>query len=64
MKTLKEMHVEEAGREAKQDAGGAHPDQHGDNCRCKEVSEMSPRELLRTMMNDLAFWKKGKKERN
>lgn len=33
-----------------------------EDCRCKEVSEMSPRDLLRTMFNDLAFWKKEKKE--
>lgn len=33
-----------------------------DACRCKEVSEMSPRELLKLMMSDLAFWKKTKKE--
>jgi hypothetical protein len=31
------------------------------NCRCKETAEMTPRELLRRMMNDLAFWKKEKK---
>lgn len=33
-----------------------------EDCRCKEVSEMSPRDLVRTMFNDLAFWKKEKKE--
>ena len=32
-----------------------------DACRCKETSHMTPRELLRLMMNDLAFWKKAKK---
>lgn len=32
-----------------------------DSCRCKEASEMTPRELLKLMMNDLAFWKKVKK---
>ncbi len=32
-----------------------------DSCRCKEVSEMNPRQLLRLMMGDLAFWKKMKK---
>jgi len=36
---------------------------HGkeDTCRCKETSEMTPRELLRLMFSDLTFWKKGKK---
>ena len=38
--------------------GGAGKD---DNCRCKEASQMTPRELLRLMMSDLAFWKKAKK---
>jgi hypothetical protein len=34
---------------------------HDDSCRCKETSEMTPRELLKLMMKDLAFWKKDKK---
>lgn len=32
-----------------------------DACRCKETSQMTPRELLKLMLNDLAFWKKEKK---
>jgi len=32
-----------------------------DACRCKETSQMTPRELLKLMMNDLAFWRKEKK---
>ncbi len=32
-----------------------------DACRCKEVSKMTPRQLLGTMFSDLAFWKKSKK---
>lgn len=32
-----------------------------DACRCKEASEKTPRELLRLMISDLAFWKKAKK---
>jgi len=32
-----------------------------DTCRCKETSQMTPRELLKLMMNDLAFWRKEKK---
>jgi hypothetical protein len=32
-----------------------------DPCRCKQVSVMTPRQLLGTMLRDLAFWKKGKK---
>ena len=34
---------------------------HDETCRCKETSEMKPRELLRLMISDLAFWKKTKK---
>ena len=32
-----------------------------DTCRCKETSKMTPRELLRLMISDLAFWKDAKK---
>ena len=32
----------------------------GDACRCKEASEMSPGQLLKLMVSDLAFWKKMK----
>lgn len=32
-----------------------------DTCRCEEVSEMKPRQLLGLMLSDLAFWKKAKK---
>jgi hypothetical protein len=31
-----------------------------DACRCKEASEMTPGELLKLMVSDLAFWKKMK----
>jgi hypothetical protein len=34
----------------------------GENaCRCKDASEMTPRQLLGLMFSDLAFWKKPKK---
>jgi hypothetical protein len=33
-----------------------------DDCRCKEASQMTPRELLKLMMDDLMFWKKAKKD--
>ena len=51
-------------------AAGKQPDaaaeQHGgsghdEDCRCKETARMSPQELLRRMMSDLAFWKRPKK---
>jgi len=32
-----------------------------DTCRCKEASDMTPRQLLGLMISDLAFWKKTKK---
>ncbi len=34
------------------------------DCRCKEASKMSPGELLKLMMSDLAFWKKMKTPRS
>jgi hypothetical protein len=37
--------------------------QAGDEvCRCKEAAKMTPRELLKLMMDDLVFWKKAKKD--
>jgi hypothetical protein len=33
-----------------------------DDCRCKEASRMTPRELLKLMIGDLTFWKKADKE--
>ena len=32
-----------------------------DDCRCKSTALMSPRQLLRLMINDLSFLKKPKK---
>jgi len=32
-----------------------------ETCRCKEASNMTPRQLLGLMISDLAFWKKIKK---
>jgi hypothetical protein len=29
-------------------------------CRCKEASKMSPGQLVKLMVSDLAFWKKVK----
>ena len=34
---------------------------HDENCRCQETSNMTPQELLKLMIKDLAFWKKAKK---
>jgi hypothetical protein len=31
-----------------------------ESCRCKEVAKKTPFEMLRLMINDLAFWKKQK----
>ncbi len=38
-----------------------NPSRTSADCRCKETSKMSPRELLKLMMKDLAFWKKAGK---
>jgi hypothetical protein len=35
-----------------------------DDCRCKAASEMSPGELFKLMVSDLAFWKKGKPKKS
>jgi len=37
-------------------------DDNKEACRCKAASEMSPGELFKLMVSDLAFWKKTKKE--
>jgi hypothetical protein len=31
-----------------------------ESCRCKEVAKKTPREMLKLMVSDMAFWKKGK----
>jgi hypothetical protein len=41
--------------------GGPQAQAAGDLCRCKETALMKPRQLLRLMIDDLAFWKKAKK---
>jgi len=38
-------------------AGGAEAEQ-AEACRCKEVKEKTPAQILKTMLRDLAFWKK------
>ena len=40
---------------------GAGSQREDDACRCKQTSKMTPRELLKLMMSDLAFWKRKKK---
>ena len=35
-----------------------HGEQEDDPCRCKQVAVMTPKQLLGTMLKDLAFWKK------
>lgn len=42
-------------------AGEQAGEGHDENCRCREASRMTPQELLKLMMSDLAFWKKPKK---
>ena len=33
---------------------------HEEECRCKEVSQKTPLEMLRLMASDFALWKKRK----
>ena len=54
----KNDHPEEPGRKEHEREDRRPGD---DACRCKETSEMRPRELLRLMLSDLTFWKKTKK---
>jgi hypothetical protein len=54
---------ETPGRGRGKDAAHEHAGtDHDETCRCKETSKMSPQELLRLMVNDLAFWKKTKRD--
>jgi hypothetical protein len=56
-KTVHPHGAEKEGKPAESQAGAGKEDA----CRCKEVSVMTPRELLRLTISDLAFWKKAKK---
>ena len=52
----------ETGRPGKDEkASEAHGE---DDCRCKDASKMSPGQLLKLMVSDLAFWKKMKKPKS
>jgi hypothetical protein len=54
--------VHPSGPEKEREPAESHAGEGKDGtCRCKEASEMTPRELLRLMFSDLAFWKKEKK---
>ncbi len=52
--------AEAGGTEEKETHKAGEP--HTENCRCKEASRMTPAELLKLMINDLAFWKKDKSD--
>ncbi|MDA8432569.1 MAG: hypothetical protein M0Z60_06360 [Nitrospiraceae bacterium] len=46
---------------AKNDENGKQePRGVDDDCRCKEMSKKTPRELLKVAIGDLSFWKKKK----
>jgi hypothetical protein len=44
----------------KNEAGKPAVQGEPDDCRCKEMSKKTPRELLGVMIGDLSFWKKKK----
>jgi len=48
----------EKGAVRKSEAG--KPEAQGEDCRCKEMSKKTPRELLKVAIDDLSFWKKKK----
>ena len=54
----------EPGRPGKDEKAAESQGEMGkdDACRCKEASQMSPSQLLKLMVSDLAFWKKMKKK--
>jgi len=62
MTTRDQAAAGKGGQEKNRDKADLRSVASHDDCRCKEVSEMNPRELLRLMMSDLAFWKKGTKK--
>jgi len=35
-----------------------HKESDEESCRCKEAAKKTPLDLLKLMVNDLAFWKK------
>lgn len=49
-------------RESEKTAG-QEADLSEDACRCKEVSKKTVPEMLRLMLDDLAFWKKAKERK-
>jgi hypothetical protein len=56
-KTMGQTQPEKENRTAEEHA----VESKDDDCRCKEASNMTPRELLKLMISDLAFWsKKGR----
>jgi hypothetical protein len=44
--------------------GGQKVQAESEDCRCKEAPGKTLPQLLKVMIEDLAFWKKGKKERS
>ena len=59
MRNKKTIDQNSSGKENKT-AEGSERAANDDACRCKEVSEMGPRQLVKLMISDLAFWKKKK----
>jgi len=53
--------VQPAGPGDEKKAVDKHAQATDDACRCKETALMTPRQLIRLMINDLTFWKKAKK---
>jgi hypothetical protein len=54
-------HEQKAADSGKEAVESERPGDHKageDDCRCKEVSKKSMPELIKLMLDDLAFWKK------
>jgi hypothetical protein len=61
--TAGESNKAEARKEPPARGKAGEPEHHhppGEECRCKEAAEKSLPEILKTMVRDLAFWKKDR----
>ncbi len=50
------------GMSGNEKSGESQTEVRSDACRCKETSEMTPRELFKLMIKDLSFWRRVKKK--
>jgi hypothetical protein len=59
--TADQRHADDKGKSSEEREKPTEKDEvdiSEDSCRCKEVSKKTIPEMLKLMLNDLAFWKK------